>query len=301
MRFEFPAASAFTQEPFRLRVGTTLVEFYQRLVRPGYFIGSFESIGFNYSLLKLVGFLTLFSGLLVIFDNTQMRLKLSAIYSILFISCVGYLLFLLFTYVFFFTEYEGIRLASFERYSQSFVLMWVVYLTAQSTRVIADLGYKKSFITQACLLMAAIAFAPPKLISDFSSVKLDPHLVHVRESISALTGIVKRHASPGDKVYFIAQNTNGYEKVMFDYSMIPEPSANCWSVGEPYGSHDVWTCRESLRRLLMGYKYLVIFKADESFWSAQHIQIRGDGQATVPGVFKIDNVDAERIDLTRIK
>jgi hypothetical protein len=95
--------------------------------------------------------------------------------------------------------------------------------------------------------------------------------------------------SPRDKVYFIAQNTNGFERVMFYYAMLPYTSSMewCWSLGKKYTESDVWTCDTGLAGQLKGYDYLAVYKGDRQFWDHAGALFAPEAKDLSSGVFKI--------------
>ena len=92
-----------------------------------------------------------------------------------------------------------------------------------------------------------------------------------------------------DKIYFVAQNTNGLERVMFYYAMLPYTSSMswCWSIGEKYFEGDVWTCNTGLVDLLKGYDYLALYTGDAQFWKRAEPVFQAGSAGMTRGIFKI--------------
>lgn len=298
---EIPVFSTFGQDAFRLRLGTTVVQLVERLLQPGYFKGSVGRLSVNLSLASFSAILSLLSVCVVLLSQRLTRLKTALILQILLFGFVGYIAFLLLAYLFFFTEYEGIRLASFERYSLSYVLMWVLFILALFGQMMSRLRVQASVLLSGALLCLTIYFVPTRINTDFTHIKLDTAILHKRKQAVDLANIVKKYIKSNERVYFIAQNTNGYEKQMFDYSMMPYPPANCWSVGQRYGAADVWTCPEPLLKLLQGYSYLAVYQADQTFWESQRITMIGKQAPLAPGVFRVNSINEDGIHVTRLE
>ena len=56
--------------------------------------------------------------------------------------------------------------------------------------------------------------------------------------------LIKKHSAENSHIYFIWQGSNGTENTIFNYGIMPrDNNRGCWSVGEPYGDGDVWTCK----------------------------------------------------------
>jgi hypothetical protein len=298
---EIPLHSTFGHEAFRLRLGTTVVQLVERLLQPGYFKSSVGWLSINLSLASFSAILSLLSVCVVLLTQRLTRLKIALMLQILLVGFVGYIAFLLLAYLFFFTEYEGVRLASFERYSLSYVLMWALFILVLFGQIMSRLSVQTSLLLSGMLLCLTVYFVPSRFITDFTHIKLDTAILGKRKQAVDLANIVKKYIQPNERVYFIAQNTNGYEKQMFDYSMMPYPPANCWSVGQRYGTADVWTCPEPLFQLLKGYRYLVVYQADQEFWETQRITTIATEGPLAPGVFRVNSMNEGGIQVTRLE
>lgn len=279
----------FMQEPYRQRAGTTITAFINALLKPGYFVGQFKTLSLNFSML-LVMLMTIGLSVLIVLISPKEK-KESAF--LIALACaagaVGYLLLLLWLYLTYFTEYEGTRLASFDRYSMTYLLAWLLVTFAWLMSVIAA-RYKNIYATLIPLGCALLvyAFVPTKFYSDIKKLPLDQVSFEKRKETQALSDQVRKHIKPGEKVYFLAQNTNGYERHLFDYAMLPYPPNDCWSVGKKYNEGDVWTCDRPLGLLLKDYSYLAIYAADDRFWKDNAELFEPNGVGRARGVYKIN-------------
>ena len=79
------------------------------------------------SLFSIVVVLALIQFSLAILDDVSQRKKKVKIAVIVLLSAIAYQIFLLFLYMFFFGEYEGVRVAALVRYSVSFLLGWTIF------------------------------------------------------------------------------------------------------------------------------------------------------------------------------
>ncbi|MBO4834516.1 MAG: hypothetical protein J5483_00230 [Lachnospiraceae bacterium] len=202
------------------------------------------------------------------------RLILSSILVIL-----GYIVYagaLLFMYVYLFTDYEGEHLASMDRYMYTYILgalVFFVYLLVYW--IITRFG---GFGNILILIPVGIvlALAPWK--------KLTADMITCQDTISKTMAkrmeyefveqLPKKLDPEKDRVYFICQDSNGYEyqvsyylatpvKLSYDYAM-------GWSLGTPYDEEDVWTldmtAEEWEKALLDGnYTYVYVYNADKQF------------------------------------
>lgn len=279
----------FMQEPYRQRAGTTITALIHALLKPGYFSGEFKTLPLNFSML-LVMLMTLgLSGLIVLISPKEKKLSAFLIVLAFAGGAVGYLFFLLWLYLTYFTEYEGTRIASFDRYSMTYLLAWLIVTFAWLMSVLAT-RFKNIYVTLipiGCALLV-YCFVPAKFYSDIKKLPLDQESFEKRKATQALSNQVRKHIKPGEKVYFLAQNSNGYERHLFDYAMLPYPPNDCWSVGKKYNEGDVWTCDRPLGLLLKDYSYLAIYAADDRFWKDNAELFEPNGVGRARGVYKIN-------------
>jgi hypothetical protein len=279
----------FMQEPYRQRAGTTITAFIHALLKPGYFIGEFKKLNLNLSMLFVMLMTIGLSVLIVMISPKEKKVSAFLIVLACAAGAVGYLLFLLWLYLTYFTEYEGTRLASFDRYSMTYLLAWLLVTFAWLMSVIAA-RYKNIYATLIPLGCALLVycFVPAKFYSDIKKLPLDQVSFEKRKATQTLSDQVRKHIKPGEKVYFLAQNTNGYERHLFDYAMLPYPPNDCWSVGKKYNEGDVWTCDRPLGLLLKDYSYLAIYAADDRFWKDNSELFEPNGVGRARGVYKIN-------------
>ena len=105
-----------------------------------------------------------------------------------------------------------------------------------------------------------------------------------------------------EKVYFIAQNTNGLERTMFYYGMLPYTSSMswCWSIGARYFADDVWTCDTKLQELIQGYDYLALYKVDQQFWDRTNSLFTRTSRGGNSGIYKINRDARNDMSLERV-
>ena len=204
------------------------------------------------------------------------------------VGAIGYLLLLLWLYLTYFTEYEGTRLASFDRYSMTYLLTWVLVLYTLLCATLAKLKVQYLVVFPVVGLILSYAFVPAKFYSDARQIPLDQVSFEKKKKAQALAEEVRRHIKSGEKVYFIAQNTNGYERHLFDYAMLPYPPVDCWSIGKKYYDGDVWSCDRPLGFFLHGYAYLALYHADARFWTENAELFTPEGRNRESGVYKIN-------------
>lgn len=225
------------------------------------------------------------------------------------IGYAGYTGALLFMYINLFTPYEGANLASMDRYMFTYILGALVFLVFMLVHwIITRFG---GFGNVLILIPVAVIliFAPWK--------KLNADMINCRETISKTMAkrmdyefveqLPDKLDAGKDRVYFICQDSNGYEyqvsyylatpiSLSYDYSM-------GWSLGTPYSDSDVWTLdmtMEEWEKALTdgGYTYVYIYNADKQFRSRYGDLFENPGAISDNTCYKI-NVKGGHVRLVR--
>jgi hypothetical protein len=225
------------------------------------------------------------------------------IYVLSFAGLIAYAAVLFFSYLVFFTEYEGTRLASFERYLSTYMLAVGLIAFAGGMAVFDQ---KSSLIRSGYQLVVAavvLSLAPAVFYTELKSIQAVGSAVTIRRDTEAFAGQVKRHIKAGEKVYFVAQNSTGLERTMFYYAMLPYSTSTgwCWSFGKKYYEGDVWTCDKSLAELTQGYEYLALYYADAQFWQLAGELFEPSASGVSHGVFKINRDGSTQSLFTQLK
>ena len=123
----------------------------------------------------------------------------------------------------------------------------------------------------------------------------------IRSKVEVLSELIKKHIKPGEKAYFISQNSSGYEKYIFNYLLVPNHSSPWyWSFGPKYYECDVWTSNTEFKEKIKGYSYLAIYNADSQFWDKNKLLFDAKSRNIPYGAFKIiwngTKVTIEKID-----
>jgi hypothetical protein len=215
-------------------------------------------------------------AMLVICRCEKQRVKRGSITILMVVlstSLVGYLFFLLITYMFFFGEYEGVRLASFSRYAGTYYvsLNFILFsmLVNQYLKITQE-KHRSNLL--GFLLVFSIATTLPSVYSaakDVGKIFLYKYPDKMA-SLDKYSSLLSEQLSPSKKIFFVWQNSTGYEMQAFSYGVIPHHTNNwCWSVGEKYYPEDVWTCEMDIAAFttsISEYDYLFVAHADPIFW-----------------------------------
>jgi hypothetical protein len=245
----------------------TVANFAHRLATP--LLNGFKKINMQQYLLLLSGAFLLFLWRANAVDQAALLKRVAPIV-VLFACFVPYLAILLALYLFSFSAYEGPRLASFDRYANTYLVGLLLVLFGMSlSRYLSDVRSKAATISFLIISLLAVIPSVRGVVLDTSHViraalgEQNPSTV---ENISRYRGVIERYTPPSSRIYFLWQHSAGMELQILSYEAIPRKfNAGCWSIGEPYDDGDVWTCRMTpidLEKTLTNYDFVFVGHAD---------------------------------------
>ena len=238
------------------------------------------------SLFSIVVVLTIIQLSLALLGDVDQRKNKLKILAIILFSAISYQIFLLFLYMFFFGEYEGVRAGALVRYSVSFLLGWTIVDLVLILQWIKQFKFKNYLLL--IILIPALIVAPSNFYGDVKKVKSNAKKLTARLNVEKMVPKTLALVKPKDSVYYIYQKSTGEEKYMFAYLILPNRNNwGCWSVGKPYGSADVWTCKKSVSELLIGYDYLVVGNGDGNFWNEASQYLTEGSSTDRQGIYKV--------------
>lgn len=187
----------------------------------------------------------------------------------------GYSSVLLVNFLYVSGEYEGRYLASYERYIGLYFLAFT--LVAFKIILIEQLWKNKIFLGSLVTLM--VIFPPnPRILFSNSSKRLLPTFItsrlpikfdNSRVDVEVISTKIQKQTSPESKIWFIWQNSNGFQAMVVRYEIVPRKmNAGAWSVGEKYYEGDVWTANyqaKDLRRIFSTVDYVALGFVDDKF------------------------------------
>ena len=218
------------------------------------------------SLFSIVAILCITQFILAFFDTAHSRSKQLTISLVFMFLAIFYQIFLIFLYLFFFGEYEGVRSAALVRYSSSFILAWAIFVLGRLFMHLARFRLRRILIPLVSISIMAVT--PSAFANDIRKVESNPAKLQARLDVEKVAPLVTRHVEPDQKVYFIYQRSDGFEKYIFSYLVLPIYSNwACPSLGSPYYEGDVWTCNLALEEAIKGYDFLAVGNGDELFWA----------------------------------
>jgi hypothetical protein len=193
-------------------------------------------------------------------------------YFMLLFGFAGYLLLLLILYMFTFSEWEGIRLASIDRYSMTYILGVLIFLWGQLLFISNASLIKRS--TTLVLFSISLLFVLP----NFSYIQRDiNHLIARKnpsyvEQVAIIADQVLKVAPPSAKVYFIYSDGSNDESSVFNYLLIPRhTNRDCSFIRPPDVARldsQPWVCYLTAAELMSKishYDFVVFAKTSAEF------------------------------------
>jgi hypothetical protein len=142
--------------------------------------------------------------------------------------------------------------------------------------------------------------APSALANEIREIESNPTKLAARLDVENIVPKVLSNVSQDEKTYFIYQKSDGFEKYIFSYLILPLTSNwACPSLGSPYYKGDVWTCPMDLPEALEGYDFLAVGNGDARFW-AENAEFLAPGSAAErQGLYRL-SFNAGRLSLISI-
>ncbi len=228
----------------------------------------------------------------------RFEIKRALFFAGLILSYIIYILVLLYLYLFIFSEYEGVRLASFERYDSTFLIAIFSIALLDLILEISNKLKDKYSITPILFVLFMVVLGSPSLGNGrikLSALNIETKLdrAGVYQRCLHLSEILKKHADSNDKFFYVSQRSNGYDVHVCNYHTVPYqmPLYGPWSFGKPDPSipdDQLYTFDKDLAEILKSYEWLVIFRSDQEFWSKYGHLFQDDGKELLFGVYRID-------------
>jgi len=153
-------------------------------------------------------------------------------------------------YIFNFSEYEGVKLASFDRYLRIAFLAFYIALFALAWKCAEIINLKnifKAIIILPCIAVFLIYFIP-HINKEYTSS------VIVRAKYNNIVNKINEECGGKSRIYFISQEDSGFDYWVTRFSVRPNIINNgysefSWSIGEPFYDGDIWTSKVSAEDL----------------------------------------------------
>lgn len=183
-------------------------------------------------------------------------------------SLVTYLIGLCFAYVFHFSEFEALRLASMDRYlNVVFLSVWLVILLVLGFWLDRYCRWRE---LQAVFLLVLLLISPAGRFYEFARGDYVEHSATVRTPFEPLAEEIRRHCDGDDRIFFISQATTGFDYWVSRFNARPNAfNGSTWSIGQPFFEGDIWTTpmtpEDWQRSLLEEYDYVALYRVNDYF------------------------------------
>lgn len=224
----------------------------------------------------IVVFAVMIVLILLLTKGAKERVR-TGVFSVLVIA--GYVVYagaLLYMYLHLFSEYEGLTLASMERYMYTFLMgaaIFFLYMIIET--IFARFGGFGNILILIPIGLVLVFTPWSRVTKDmFTCSETIKNTIAKRADYYQFEEFAKDLPYEDSRVYFIAQDTNGYEYQVAYYLATPVSLSYDyemgWSLGFPYSDKDVWTIEMSARdfeqALLEGeYTHVYLYRVDKQF------------------------------------
>lgn len=276
---KIPALIRFFEEPLSGQMLSASHLFIIRMVE--------QSFTFSMSFYQIILTLFFLGVVLTLILNRKSRLIDFSMITIIGFGSIIYFLFVLFSYIVFFSEYEGTTLSGFERYTAIYFIGWAFILFGYMTQfTLTDIYRKALFLFVIAYLL--LLHPPHNFYQVISKNEIDIKILNQRSQMKKLKkemGALNSEA----KIFLVAQGHGELIKSIFYNTFMPQPlSTECYSFGSPYSAEDIYTCKKPFLDSIKGFDYLVLFYADSQFWKLNESLFPSNVRGLKSGVFKVE-------------
>ena len=215
--------------------------------------------------------ITYFTGLNIIFglfllliSSKEEKLKSNITYSILYLGGYAYYIAIMILYFFCFVPYESLRLASFIRYMNTY-LLFLLAITAMI--FFQKITYSKK--TELNLAIFLVFIAIFNIVKGEINIRIPYKNTSITNRYLEDSKIIESNTKEDDKIYIISQKNDGSSFFTLSYLTSPRKyNMDNFSIGKSEG--DIFTKDISITELSKfliegNYEYLYIQKIDENF------------------------------------
>ena len=216
-----------------------------------------------------------------------------------------YLFILLVLYMYTFSPWEGIRIASATRYIKSMSIAMVMLFYVEFLIIIQKPGFfklhkSKIILIYILLIIPNLGRAVNDIAISFSGKITDTGA----EKIEQMANFVKKRTPVNAKIYFVWSNNTDDNTVIFNYGIYPrKTNGGCASIKHirmPRSEDDPWSCfltLEKFKTAVKDYDYLYIAYSSIEFKESFFVHI--NDKENPLGLFKIINKE-NKITLVRM-
>lgn len=245
--------------------------------------------GMELSYFSVLGLFTIL--LYLYYTNSNNKKFFACQYTVLIIFNIIYTIGICVMYIFKFSPYEGLGLASFERYIGIFMIAMLAFIAC------LILHEQKTRNETIFLLSVLLIGAPIEKYVDGYFNKYNDAMMRLpyTEFSNKITSTLKDEKK---KMYIISQQSNGFDYWVLKYSVrnnLESLNPNgSWSLGDPYYEGDVWTKKiapQDWQSELKGkYDLVLLYTCDDEFVAAYGEVFTDVSDIHSGGIYSVDKI-----------
>lgn len=270
---------------------TVLKNFITAFITKGIAIGN-TGIFVNYASLLVISFAT------IILVNGKSRKANRTVVNIgLITSSLIFIVGTCVSYMYKFSESEAVSLASFGRYLNIvFLAMWLYICLVSIINHLIDSNGKSFYLVLLCLLFVT---SPLEIIVPYSMRSTVKASANIRSNYSEIIDKTLEHVDGDDEVWFIAQETQGFERLVYKFGIRPNMNDAWWSIGEPFYDGDEYTqtinCDEWVEELVKNFDYVALYKLNDYFYENFSLAFDNADEIKENSLYKVDKVNKKLV------
>lgn len=225
--------------------------------------------------------------------NIKYAKKYRMVVALLGIETIIYVFGLCVTYMFKFSEYEAVRIASFERYMNIMLEGIVIFLLMLIVNYVSS-NQKQKYMGL-CILLIVLAILPWGMIKDIGTRATVANTVNTRiRYIPIVEQIEKIAVKTGERynINVISQESAGYDAFVLRYSLRPHTIVGSESMGQPFYEGDIWTVEKTPKQwreeLKSNVDYVAIYHLNEYFMENYSEVFEKPEEIRENGIYKVN-------------
>lgn len=200
-----------------------------------------------------------------------------------------YILGMALTFMFKFTEYEAVKLASFERYLNIVFLFVWLFIALTTLFILTECLSSKGVI--AVFLCALLIVTPLKNVITFVNGTTVKESITIRKPYEPLSKLIHTVCDGNDKIFFISQDTSGFDYWVTRYNARPNQITG-WAIGESdyyNGMYQYLYSAEEWQALLVKeFDYVALFKLNDYFFKHYTVLFEEPLNIETNALYKVD-------------
>lgn len=195
-------------------------------------------------------------------------------------------------YMFNFSEYEALELASFSRYLNIaflatglmiFILLWKINI------FIPDNNRRLYGVLFTSLILF---IAPTKEAVKVLNGMNREEAYGIREEYHTLTEKIMTACDGDDSIFVVAQEDTGFDRWVIRFNVRPNRVEGNWSIGVPFYEGDIWTvtktAEEWREELIKGYDYVALYHLNDYFYENYSVLFDDSNTIMENGLYKVN-------------